>query len=192
MYSYIKGQITEVMPTHITVDNNGIGYMIKVPNPYLYENNLNKDALTIYTYQNVREDAIELYGFSTKEEKQMFISLISVKGLGPKGALAILASSTPNDLANAILDGNDKYFKTFPGVGAKLSQQIILDLKGKINLEETSSTPKDERLESVNLALKSLGYNATEIKNVTKKLVISKDDTINSLVVQALRMLNKA
>lgn len=192
MYSYIKGQITEVMPTHITVDNNGIGYMIKVPNPYLYENNLNGEQLTVYTYQNVREDAIELYGFSTKEEKQMFISLISVKGLGPKGALAILASSTPSDLANAILEGNDKYFKSFPGVGTKLSQQIILDLKGKVNLDEAQNAPKDERLESVNLALKSLGYNTTEIKNVTKKLVVNKEDTINSLVVQALRMLNKS
>ena len=171
MYSYIKGQITEVMPTHITVDNNGIGYMIKVPNPYLYENKLFQDQLIVYTYQNVREDAIELYGFSSKEEKQMFISLISVKGLGPKGALAILASSTPSELANAILEGNDKYFKSFPGVGAKLSQQIILDLKGKVDLDNTLVQPKDERLESVSLALKSLGYNATEIKNITKKLL---------------------
>lgn len=192
MYSYIKGQITEVMPTHITVDNNGIGYMIKVPNPYLYENKLFQDQLIVYTYQNVREDAIELYGFSSKEEKQMFISLISVKGLGPKGALAILASSTPSELANAILEGNDKYFKSFPGVGAKLSQQIILDLKGKVDLENTLVQPKDERLESVSLALKSLGYNATEIKNITKKLVINKEDTINSLVLQSLRMLNKS
>ena len=192
MYSYIKGQITEVMPTHITVENNGIGYLIKVPNPYLFENNLNQEVLTIYTYQNVREDAIELFGFSTKEEKQMFISLISVKGLGPKGALAILASSTPNDLANAITEGNDKYFKSFPGVGAKLSQQIILDLKGKVNLDANDSTTKDERIDNVALALKSLGYSASEIKAVTKKLVLTKDDTINSLVVQALRMLNKA
>ena len=192
MYSYIKGQITEVMPTHITVDNNGIGYMIKVPNPYLYENKLFQEQLIIYTYQNVREDAIELYGFSSKEEKQMFISLISVKGLGPKGALAILASSTPSELANAILEGNDKYFKSFPGVGAKLSQQIILDLKGKVDLDNTLVQPKDERLESVSLALKSLGYNATEIKNITKKLVINKEDTINSLVLQSLRMLNKS
>ncbi len=192
MYSYIKGQITEVMPTHITVDNNGIGYMIKVPNPYLYENKLFQDQLIVYTYQNVREDAIELYGFSSKEEKQMFISLISVKGLGPKGALAILASSTPSELANAILEGNDKYFKSFPGVGAKLSQQIILDLKGKVDLDNTLVQPKDERLESVSLALKSLGYNATEIKNITKKLVINKEDTINSLVLQSLRMLNKS
>lgn len=191
MYSYIKGQITEVMPTHITIENNGIGYLVKVPNPYLFESNLNQDSIIVYTYQNVREDAIELFGFSNKEEKQMFISLISVKGLGPKGALAILASSTPNDLVHAIMEGNDKYFKSFPGVGAKLSQQIILDLKGKVNLEETESVQKDERIENVILALKSLGYNSSEIKTVTKQLVLSKDDTINSLVKQALRMLNK-
>ena len=192
MYSYIKGQITEVMPTHITIENHGIGYLIKVPNPYLFENKLNQEQTIIYTYQNVREDAIDLFGFSTNEEKQMFISLISVKGLGPKGALAILASSTPNDLANAIAEGDDKYFKSFPGVGAKLSQQIILDLKGKVNLEESTKTVKDERLDNVCLALKSLGYNTTEIKAVTKKLTPSNDDTINTLVKQALRMLNKA
>lgn len=192
MYSYIKGIITEVVPSHITVENSGIGYLIKVPNPYRFENKLNGEIQTIYTYQNVREDAIELFGFSTNEEKQMFISLISVKGLGPKGALAILASSTPNDLANAILDGNDKYFKSFPGVGAKLSQQIILDLKGKVNLDDAKQEVKDERVENVALALKSLGYSASEIKTVTKKLVLTSDDTINSLVKQALRMLNKA
>ena len=169
MYSYIKGQITEVLPTHITIENNGIGYLIKVPNPYLFENLLNKETTIIYTYQNVREDAIDLFGFSTSEEKQMFISLISVKGLGPKGALAILASSTPSDLNTAILEGNDKYFKSFPGVGAKLSQQIILDLKGKVNLSDEAKAPKDDRIDNVALALKSLGYSSSEIKAVTKK-----------------------
>lgn len=191
MYSYIKGQITEVLPTHITIENNGIGYLIKVPNPYLFENLLNKETTIIYTYQNVREDAIDLFGFSTSEEKQMFISLISVKGLGPKGALAILASSTPSDLTTAILEGNDKYFKSFPGVGAKLSQQIILDLKGKVNLSDEAKAPKDDRIDNVALALKSLGYSSSEIKAVTKNLVITNDDTINSLVKQALRNLNK-
>ena len=95
-------------------------------------------------------------------------------------------------MANAIIEGNDKYFKSFPGVGAKLSQQIILDLKGKVNLDANDSTTKDERIDNVALALKSLGYSASEIKAVTKKLVLTKADTINSLVVQALRMLNKA
>lgn len=191
MYSYIKGQITEIMPTHITIENNGIGYLVKVPNPYNFETLLNKDTI-IYTYHNVREDAIELFGFSNSEQKQMFISLISVKGLGPKGALAILASATPSDLANAIENANDKFFKSFPGVGAKLSQQIILDLKGKVNLEEKVVTPKDERIDNVILALRSLGYSMTEIKTITKKLILEKDSTINDLVKQALRLLNKS
>ena len=191
MYSYIKGQITEIMPSHITIENSGIGYLIKVPNPYYFETLLNKDTI-IYTYYNVREDAIELFGFINPEQKQMFINLISVKGLGPKGALAILASATPNDLAKAIEDANDKFFKTFPGVGTKLSQQIILDLKGKVNLEVKEQAPKDERIDNVILALKSLGYNQTEIKVVTKKLILNKESTINDLVKQSLRLLNKA
>ena len=191
MYSYIKGQITEIMPTHITIENSGIGYLVKVPNPYTFESLLNKDTI-IYTYHNVREDAIELFGFINPEQKQMFINLISVKGLGPKGALAILASASPNDLAKAIEDANDKFFKAFPGVGTKLSQQIILDLKGKVNLEIKDQAPKDERIDNVSLALKSLGYNQTEIKAITKKLILEKDSTINELVKQALRLLNKA
>lgn len=191
MYSYIKGQITEIMPTHITIENNGIGYLIKVPNPYSYDSLLNKET-TIYTYYNVREDAIELFGFSDSNQKQMFINLISVKGLGPKGALAILASSTPDELANAIENSNDSFFKTFPGVGTKLSQQIILDLKGKVNFDLKKQATKDERIENVALALKSLGYSQIEIKTVTKKIILGEKSSINDLVKQALRLLNKS
>ena len=189
MYSYLKGEITEIKATHITVETYGIGYSIKVPNPYSYSINTN---ITIYLHHHVREEIIELYGFQTQEEKDMFEKLISVKGLGPKGALAILASATVLDIKNATKASNSLFFSKFAGIGPKLSQQIILDLKGKIIVDEQNLKQKDERLHQVSLALKSLGYNATEIKNVTKKLVISKDDTINSLVVQALRMLNKA
>lgn len=189
MYSYFKGQITEVCATHITIECYGVGYLIKVPNPYQFEIGSNT---TIYVYQNVREDAIELYGFSANEEKQMFISLISVKGLGPKGALAILASSTISEIIQALDDSNAKFFCSFPGIGNKLSQQIILDLKGKVNFtaDETTKT-NSEKLENISIALKSLGYNNAEIKGVIKKLTI--DDTIElkDAVKQALRLLKK-
>lgn len=192
MYSYIKGQITEIMPTHITVENNGIGYLIKVANPYAYDQYLNKETITIYTHYNVREDAIELYGFSSLEEKQIFLNLISVKGLGPKGALAILASSTPSELTKAINSSDDRYFTRFPGIGNKLSQQIILDLKGRINFEDNQIAPKDERLDNVETALKALGYSNTEIKQVTKKLIVTPNITVNELVKNALKLLSKA
>lgn len=189
MYSYIKGNITEIFATHITVECNNIGYKIRVPNPYQFE----KDIYTIvYLYQNVREDAIELFGFQTAEEKQMFISLISVKGLGPKGALAIIASSTTYEIIAALDESNAKFFTSFPGIGTKLSQQIILDLKGKINFQQDETKPSNsEKLENVALALKSLGYSNTEIKNVTKSLKL--DDTIElgEAVKMALRLLKK-
>lgn len=189
MYSYIKGKITEVCATHITIECHDIGYWVKVPNPYQFHQN---QDLTLYLYQNVREDAIELYGFSTFDEKNMFISLISVKGLGPKGALAILASSTMSEIVEALENSNAKYFGSFPGIGPKLSQQIILDLKGKINfqLEEENKT-NAEKLENVQIALKSLGYSSSEIKIVIKKLKLDDSIELGEAVKMALRLLKK-
>ncbi len=194
MYSYFKGKITEVEATHITVECYGVGYLIKVPNPYQFEENkINNIETTIYVYQNVREDAIELFGFGTQKEKQMFINLISVKGLGPKGALAILASSTISEIIQALDDSNAKFFTNFPGIGNKLSQQIILDLKGKVNLKaETIQKATSEKIENVAVALKSLGYSTSEIKAVTKNLQIDDATELKDAVKQALRLLKKA
>ena len=185
MYRYIKGEITEIKATHITLENNGIGYLIKVPNPYSFSVNTNT---IIYIHHHVREDAIELFGFSTSLELETFEKLISVKGLGPKGALAILASATPVDIANATNNADSKFFVKFPGIGPKLSQQIILDLKGKIDFE-SSNTIKDERLDQIALALKALGYNQTEIKNVTKNIKLESTTSINEAIKLALKML---
>lgn len=109
-----------------------MGYRIKVPNPYQFE--LNIPLTTIYLHYHIREDAQELFGFITHEERDMFENLINVKGLGPKGALAILASSTPIEIIHALNNANTTFFNQFPGIGPKLSQQIILDLKGNLIL----------------------------------------------------------
>lgn len=189
MFSYIKGTVTEICATHITIECNNIGYLIKVPNPYQFELN---SFRTVYLYQNVREDAIELFGFSSSDEKQMFISLISVKGLGPKGALAIIASSSINEIVTALNDSNAKYFFIFPGIGAKLSQQIILDLKGKVNFEQDSTNPSiKEKLDNVALALKSLGYSNQEIKNTLKNLSIDDKTDLGEAVKKALALLKR-
>lgn len=185
MYSYIKGEITEIKATNITIESYGIGYFVKVPNPYSFTIN---SKTIIYIHHHVREDAIELYGFATSLEKETFEKLISVKGLGPKGALAILASASPQDIFTATKNADHKFFIKFPGIGQKLSQQIILDLKGKLNFEE-ESTVQDERIEQVGLALKSLGYNATEIKNILKRLKLEHDTTLSDAVKMALKML---
>ncbi len=185
MYSYIKGIITEVTPNYITIENNGIGYLIKVPNPYQFQENT---QTIIYLYQHVREDAIILYGFSTLKERDTFILLISVKGLGPKGALAILASATVDEIATALNNNNSKFFLSFPGIGQKLSQQIILDLKGKVNGSQMSLLSSKNNDELVN-ALLALGYKQADVKKVVAN--INDSLTIEEQIKEALKLLLK-
>ncbi len=130
MYAYIKGKISEINPTNIVVDNNGIGYEVVVANPYEYQ--LNEEKI-VFISQQVREDSNILYGFSNKEQKKVFLLLLKVKGVGPKSALAILAGGTSEEIIGAIENQDVKYLMKFPGIGKKSAQQIILDLQGKID-----------------------------------------------------------
>ena len=137
MYAYIKGKISQLYPTHIVVENNGIGYEIQTPNSYRFQSQLEEEA-QVFTQLIVREDAHLLYGFIDLEEKDMFLNLIKVTGIGPKSALAILAASTPNEVKIAIENENEAYLTKFPGIGKKTARQIILDLKGKLTITEES------------------------------------------------------
>lgn len=187
MYDYIKGTITSIEPNTITLECFGIGYLIKTPNPYSFKNG---DELKIYIYQHVREDLIELYGFSSVEERKMFIKLINVKGLGPKGAQAILAASTVSEIIAAIENGEPAYFRKFPGIGTKGSQQIILDLKGKLDFDKNDSKTNEDLTNLIN-ALKALGYNSAEIKSITKDFRISDYSSLGDAVKAALKKLTK-
>lgn len=187
MYRYIKGEITQISGTDITIECYDIGYMVRVPNPYQFTIG---SIITLHLYQHVREESIELFGFATPEERNIFLRLINVKGLGPKGALAILASSTPEELVKAIEAGNPRYFNAFPGIGQKISQQIILDLKGKLRFDD-SQGPVSPRLADVESALKALGYKTTEIRAATKDLSLDDQTTTGELVKIALRRLSK-
>ena len=147
---------------------------------------------TIYLHYHIREDAHELFGFISYEERDMFENLINVKGLGPKGALAILASSTPLEIINALNNTNTKFFNQFPGIGPKLSQQIILDLKGKINFDDNLKNPQvNEKINNIIIALKSLGYNNQEIKIATKDLNITNETSLSDAVKETLKRLKK-
>ena len=187
MYDYIKGIITNITPSNITIENNQIGYLIKTPNPYQFHQN---DDVTIYTYQYVREDLIDLYGFKTVDERLMFLKLINVKGLGPKGALAILASSSVSEIVGAVENGDPAYFKKFPGIGTKGSQQIILDLKGKLDFH-LMDNKQSEEMQNLNQALKALGYNASEIKAATKDFNVKDYADLGSAVKAVLKRLTK-
>ena len=122
MYAYIKGKVTEIDSNYIVLDNNGIGYMIYTASPYSF--NVDEDY-TIYLYQYVREDEISLYGFKTLDEKDLFLKLTSVKGLGCKMALPMLATGSIDGIVDAIERENVLYLKKFPKIGDKVARQII-------------------------------------------------------------------
>ncbi|HAR6340124.1 TPA: Holliday junction branch migration protein RuvA [Staphylococcus pseudintermedius] len=178
MYAYISGKLTALHPTHIIVETtSGIGYEIQTPNSYRFQKNLDQ-TVKVYTSLIVREDAQLLYGFIDQEEKDMFLSLIKVTGIGPKSALAILAASSPNEVKRAIEDENDAYLTQFPGIGKKTARQIVLDLKGKVVVTEEVSeglldiaTEQEElAVQEALLALEALGYSKRELKKVEKAM----------------------
>ena len=199
MYAYIRGKLTQLFPTHVVVEStNGVGYEIQTPNSYRFQKYLEKE-LVIYTSLIVREDAQLLYGFINEEEKDMFLSLIKVTGIGPKSALAILATSTPNEVKIAIENENDAYLTKFPGIGKKTARQIVLDLKGKVQItNETTETLLSINEENSNneklvkealLALEALGYSKREISKVEKVLNKSTFDSVDEAVKLGLKTL---
>lgn len=185
MYGYIIGKISKITPKFIIIENNGIGYLLLVSNPYIF---VLGNEYKVYLYQNVRQDAIELYGFQLESEKDLFIKLISVNGIGPKTALSILASGTVDEIIGAIETNNDTYLKKFPGIGIKSSQQIILDLKGKLDFEKIDFKGRKE-IEEVGLALEALGYNKKEISKVIGKLDLNRPQ--GELIKDALKLMIK-
>ena len=183
MYAYIKGFIKDIESDYIVLDNNGIGYLIYTASPYSFD--IDKEY-TVYLYQYVREDEITLYGFKTIEEKNLFLRLISVKGVGCKMALPMLATGSPSGIIDAIDRENILYLKKFPKIGDKVARQIILDLKGKLAKSDESSNPvNDELIE----ALKSLGYKNSDINKVVKNVDSSLD--IGVQIKESLKLLFK-
>lgn len=180
MFDYIKGTITDIVSNYIVVENNNIGYLIHTASPYSFKIN---DEIKVYLYTYIREDVFDIYGFSNIEERNIFKRLISVKGIGPKGALAILASGDIARLEEAIENSDAKYLQKYPGIGPKASGQIILDLKGKLSLGKVS----DPKIENVKEALRNLGYNNQEIKKLDKFFEENKDLPIEQLVKQSLK-----
>lgn len=185
MYDYIKGTITSLKNNAIVLENNGIGYIIYVSNPYSFEPG--KDY-KVYVYQKIAEDEHCLYGFKTLEEKELFLKLISVKGLGCKMALPILAVGSIQGIMDAIERENVLYLKKFPKIGDKLAKQIVLDLKGK--LEFIGVGISDDQVQTENElkeVLIGLGYKDKELKPVLAKVDTSLP--IEEQVKDALKLL---
>ena len=185
MYNYIIGKVMDVTGTYIVLDNNGIGYEIYSPNPYSY--NIGEEY-KVYVYQQIKEDEHLLFGFKTLEEKKLFLKLISVKGLGPKLALPILATGSVGGVVDAIQRENILYLKKFPKIGEKVAKQMTLDLKGKLN-EFEGVQEENNGYEELSEVLKGLGYKEKEFKSVLPQ--IDKSTSIEDQVKEALKLLLK-
>lgn len=201
MYAYIKGILAEITEDAIIVENQGIGYEIAVPGQVFDYLPSVGEEVKIYTYHYVREDAILLYGFLTKEDVRIFKKLIGVSGIGPKGALSILSVLSTDDLRFAILGDDAKAIAKAPGVGAKTAQRVIIELKDKLSLEDAfeqklaNQAQKAELNPTVGvkneaiLALTSLGYSQSEALKVLKGIEISPDDQVEDVLKMALKQM---
>lgn len=183
MYGYIKGIVTEIESTYIILENQGIGYLVYTANPYSFKE---QEETKVYLYNQIREDENTLYGFTSKEEKDLFLKLINVKGLGPKMALPMLATGSIAGIVDAIERENVLYLKKFPKIGDKVARQIILDLKGKLVAGSTqmgTAANYDELVE----VLKGLGYKPGDIKHVLPQIDTTK--SIEEQIKEALKLM---
>ncbi len=201
MFEYITGQVEFVGPEYVVIDHNGIGYQIFTPNPYVFRRS--NEQIRIYTYQYVREDIIALYGFKTRQERSLFVKLLNVSGIGPKGGLAILAAGQTEQVVQAIENEDEKFLVKFPGVGKKTARQMILDLKGKLgdvlpqampdlfsdpDAFEAAPLSASEELDDALEALKALGYAEREVARVVPELLKESLST-DQYIKKALQLL---
>ena len=185
MYSYIIGKVTDINSNNIVLECNNIGYLIYVPNPFSYQIG---NEYKVFVYNKIAEDEYSLYGFKTKDEYELFLRLISVKGLGAKLALPILATGSIAGIVDAIDRENILYLTKFPKIGDKLARQIILDLKGKINIEVSEELVNDETEDLID-TLTALGYKSSEIKKVVGS--VDKSLSLEDQVKESLKLLLK-
>lgn len=191
MYYYIEGTVAHKSFDFVVVDAGGVGYKIGMADSSLSKVSVGEKR-RIFTYLNVREDAMDLYGFLTEEELNLFRLLISVSGIGPKVGLGILSAISPSEFALAVVTGNVKAITKAPGVGPKVAQRIILELKDKMKKAEIAEMPEDygafsDSSDEAVSALMVLGYSAGEAKSVLSKVDagLSVEDTVK----QALKLL---
>lgn len=202
MYAYLKGTLEEVTEDNIVVEVNEIGYNVKVSGTTVEMLPGMGNEVKIYTYTLVREDALLLYGFLTRDDLEIFKKLITVNGIGPKGGLAILSVMSADALRFAIMAGDAKAIAKAPGVGNKTAERVILDLRDKISLEDTlaglgnpaeaaqgqgaqalDNVMKKEAIE----ALVALGYSASDATAAVKKVELTEDSTVELILKKALK-----
>ena len=199
MFYYVSGTVGHVEPYLAVIDCGGVGYACRTTT-YTLSSLKKGDKAKLFTYLNVREDAMELYGFGSQEELTLFQQLISVSGVGPKAALSILSSSTPANLALSIITGDEKALTYAQGIGKKIAQRVILELKDKLAKGQTvavggAAAPAEtvipeNKLSEASAALAVLGYSQAEI-NVALKGIDLDGQSLEQIIRQALRQMMK-
>lgn len=197
MISYIKGTVKYLSSEEIIIERDGIGFGILTS-----QNVINKlridDSVTLFTYMHVREDDISLFGFLSQDEKNIFKQLISISGIGPKGALAILSTLSIDELRIAVLSEDYKAIAKANGIGTKTAQRIVIDLKDKLKLEDilpdAEASVQEEGIGNDNmaeaaLALTSLGYSNLEALRVLKKVKNNENMSVEELLKAALKFM---
>ena len=201
MYYYVSGEVAHVEPYLAVVDCGGVGYACRT-STFTLSQIKKGDKAKLFTYLSVREDAMDLYGFASSEELKLFQQLISVSGVGPKAALSILSAGTPANLALAIITGDEKSLTAAAGVGKKLAQRIILELKDKLTKGQTVSAAGESvagpavtiipqnKLSEASAALAVLGYSQAEI-NVALKGIDIDNQSLEQIIRLALKNMMK-
>lgn len=200
MISYVRGELAAVEKEKVILDVGGVGYGVFMPEASMEMLPSIGEEVKLHTYLNVREDAMQLFGFLTRDELEIFRMLIGVSGIGPKGGLSILSKLTADDLRFAVLSGDAKAISAAPGIGKKTAEKVIIELKDKLDLEEMLEPKAVAAPESVNgisgevqseavQALVALGYGSTESLRAVKKVDMSQAETVEDVLKQALKNL---
>ena len=194
MYDYIKGNVAELTPTYVVLDNHGVGYLINISLNSFNALQHQEDVVKVNVYEAIREDAHLLYGFTERRERELFLLLISVSGVGANTARMILSSLTPSDLEQTIASEKVGILKSVKGIGAKTAERIIVDLKDKIKLSTDTLLDKSqvtsEVFDEAMSALVMLGFTKQMSQKALKKLFTAEPTiTVEQAIKKALKMM---
>lgn len=192
MIEYVKGELAEITPAYAVVDCGGVGYFLNI-SLNTYTRLQNEKSVRLYVYEAIREDAYVLYGFSERQERELFVQLISVSGVGPNTARMILSSFAPGDLQAVIATENVNLLKAVKGIGAKTAQRIIVDLKDKIKQGDNTLImleSKSETYDEAITALVMLGFPKQAVQRTVGKLLKENPmERVEDVIKTALKML---
>lgn len=198
MITYIKGELVAIEEEKVIVDVNGVGFGIFMPGQAMSMLPAIGEEVKLHTYMNVREDAMQLFGFLTRDDLKVFKLLIGVSGIGPKGGLSILSKLSPDDLRFAVMANDAKAISAAPGIGKKTAEKLIIELKDKLDIEDVLNKASDDtgrmsvsasneaQAEAVQ-ALVALGYGNTEAVKAVKKVPLDEQTTVEEILKAALK-----